>query len=304
MSWKNLKTFAIIVLLIMNVFFGTEVYRQYKRMNYYSEKEISSVTELLSESGIYVNEDILRAKKLSIPAYMRTSSDVELLSALRLFGNVSRSGEKYIVSNGYKTWSFGNDGSFEYRSAENVSMPVSLIESGTVSAVFMIDEYTERLEAAMNGIICFDNINALPANKGAKPSHAELYRLYTDRDTGYYVAMFLQYTDKMQTSQAFYLLIDENGEVLSGEGSISLLLPNEKLKTDCVDLLTVFFDEKRWADAYFSSGKTGRLLLSELYYSYDIYRLSDGSEYYVPTVNLIYSDGTVHSYNMIDGIKK
>ena len=90
MSWKNLKTFAIVVLLIMNVFFGTEVYRQYKRMNYYSEKEINSVTELLSESGIYVNEDILRAKKLSIPAYMRTSSDVELLSALRLFGNVSR----------------------------------------------------------------------------------------------------------------------------------------------------------------------------------------------------------------------
>ena len=62
MSWKNLKTFAIVVLLIMNVFFGTEVYRQYKRMNYYSEKEINSVTELLSESGIYVNEDILRAK--------------------------------------------------------------------------------------------------------------------------------------------------------------------------------------------------------------------------------------------------
>ena len=64
MSWKNLKTFAIVVLLIMNVFFGTEVYRQYKRMNYYSEKEINSVSELLSESGIYVNEDILRAKKL------------------------------------------------------------------------------------------------------------------------------------------------------------------------------------------------------------------------------------------------
>lgn len=304
MSWKNLKTFAIAVLLVMNVFFGTEVYRQYKRMNYYSEKEISSVTELLSESGIYVSGDILSAKKTSTPAYMRTRTEGELLSALRLFGNVSRDGEKYTVSDGYKTWTFGSDGSFEYRAAEDVLMPVSLIESGAVSAVFMIDDYAERLEGTMERLICFSDISSLPANKGAKPSHAELYRLYTDRDTGHCVAMFLQYTDKMQTSQAFYLLIDENGEVLSGEGSISLLLPNEKLKTDCVDLFTVLFDEKRWADSYFSSVGSGMLSLSELYYSYDVYRLSNGAEYYVPIVNLIYSDGTVHSYNMIDGIKK
>lgn len=304
MSWKNLKTFAIAVLLIMNVFFGTEVYRQYKRMNYYSEKEISSVTELLSESGISVNEDILRAKKISVPAYMRTSEEAELLSALRLFGNVSRDGEKYTASGDCGKWSFGSDGSFEYRAAEDAPMPVSLMESGTVSAVFMIDKYTEKLETAMKSIICFDDINALSANKGAKPSHAELYRLYTDRDTGYYIAMFLQYMGEMQTSRAFYLLVNEAGEVLSGEGSISLLLPDEKLKTDCVDLLTVLFDEKRWADVYLSSGRTGRLSLSELYYSYDIYRLGDNPEYYVPTVNLIYSDGTVRSYNMIDGIKK
>ena len=52
MSWKNLKTFAIVVLLIMNVFFGMEVYSQYTSMNYYSEKEINSVTELLSERAI------------------------------------------------------------------------------------------------------------------------------------------------------------------------------------------------------------------------------------------------------------
>ncbi len=304
MSWKNLKTFAIVVLLIMNVFFGTEVYRRYKKMNYYSEKEISSVTELLSESGISVGEDILRARKVSAPAYMRASEEAEFLSALRLFGNVSRDGEKYTVSGDCGKWNFGSDGSFEYRAADDAPMPVSVMESGTVSAVFMIDRYTEKLEAAMKSAICFDDINSLSANKGAKPSHAELYRLYTDRDTGNYIAMFLQYTGRIQTSQAFYLLVNESGEVLSGEGSISLLLPDEKLKTDCVDLLTVLFDEKRWADVYLSSGTAGRLSLSELYYSYDIYRTGEGLEYYVPTVNLIYSDGTVHSYNMIDGIKK
>ena len=155
-----------------------------------------------------------------------------------------------------------------------------------------------------------ESINALPQNKKAEKTSASLYRLYVTDDGKYFVSVFLQYIGKMQTSQAFSLVIDADGNVVSGNGTFSLLLPTEKLKTDCVDLLTILFDEKRWADEYFSQPaqsteqKKNGLELSALYYSYDVYHAANGAEYYVPVINLIYSDGTSHSYNLIDGVKK
>lgn len=307
MSWKNLKIFAIAVLLVMNVFFGIEVRWQYKRMNYYSESEIASVGKLLSESGLSVGEKYLRAKKVSVPAYMRNYGEEELALAVgALFGDVSRDGEELVAQGG--SYRFSQNGTFEYRSAQGVVMPTALISSDDISAIFMLDNYSEKLEAAMEKAMRTGDINSLPQNKKAEKTSARLYRLYVTDDGKYYAAMFLQYIGKMQTSQAFYLVIDAGGNVISGEGEFSLLLPTEKLKTDCVDLLTVLFDEKRWADENLPSQSTvaakNRLELSALYYSYDVYRAADGKEYYVPVINLIYSDGTAHSYNMIDGVKK
>lgn len=310
MSWKNLKIFAIAVLFVMNLFFGIEVYMQNKRMNFYSEKEIASVRGLLSESGLQVKEDYLRAKKVSPPAYMRRYGDGELLASVKsVFGNVESDGDALTAVSG-GIYRFGAGDGFEYRSSEDSPLPEEILENGNVSAIFMFDSYSERLEAAMKKVMRIESINALPQNKKAEKTSASLYRLYVTDDGKYFVSVFLQYIGKMQTSQAFSLVIDADGNVVSGNGTFSLLLPTEKLKTDCVDLLTILFDEKRWADEYFSQPaqsteqKKNGLELSALYYSYDVYHAANGAEYYVPVINLIYSDGTSHSYNLIDGVKK
>ena len=121
----------------------------------------------------------------------------------------------------------------------------------------MFDSYSERLETAMKKVMRIESINALPQNKKAEKTSASLYRLYVTDDGKYFVSVFLQYIGKMQTSQAFSLVIDADGNVVSGNGTFSLLLPTEKLKTDCVDLLTILFDEKRSLRSRRSRRKTG-----------------------------------------------
>ena len=311
MSWKNLKTFAIIVLIIMNIFFGIEVNRQYKRAHYYSESEIASVRALMSESGIYIEESYLRAKKVSLPAYKREYKDGATKEAVReVFGSAEADDGKYVAKTASGTYCFFGDGGFEYRREGETEMPRQVIDSSRARQIFILDEYTEKLEAAMKKAMPIEKINSLSQNRKAEKTDAKLYRLFVT-DDGCYAAMFLQYIGGVQSSNAFYMLTDASGNIVSGEGNFSLLLPDEKLKADCADLLTVLFDEKRWADEYFSAqqqkdpaAKKIQLTLSMLYYSYDAYRSADGTEFYVPVINLVYSDGTVNSYNLTDGMKK
>ena len=232
MSWKNLKIFAIAVLFVMNLFFGIEVYMQNKRMNFYSEKEIASVRGLLSESGLQIKEDYLRAKKVSPPAYMRRYGDGELLASVKsVFGNVESDGDALTAVSG-GIYRFGAGDGFEYRSSEDSPLPEEILENGNVSAIFMFDSYSERLETAMKKVMRIESINALPQNKKAEKTSASLYRLYVTDDGKYFVSVFLQYIGKMQTSQAFSLVIDADGNVVSGNGTFSLLLPTEKLNAD------------------------------------------------------------------------
>lgn len=311
MSWKNLKTFATVVLIIMNIFFGAAVNRQYKRAHYYSESEIASVGKLMAESGIYIEESYLRAKKASLPVYKRAYREGATEEAVReIFGSADADNGKYVAKTANGTYCFFGDGGFEYRCNEEVELPRQVIDSGRVRQIFIFDEYTEKLESAMKKAMPIEKINSLPQNRKAEKTDARLYRLFVT-DDGCYAAMFLQYIGGVQSSNAFYMLTDASGSIVSGEGDFSLLLPTEKLRADCADLLTVLFDEKRWADEYFSlqrqkdpAAKKTQLTLSMLYYSYDKYLSADGAEFYVPVINLVYSDGTVNSYNLTDGMKK
>ena len=69
MSWKSLKTLALIILMLLNIVFGISVAVRYAAVNYYSSDEKKLAEELLAESGITVPQSILSAKKRRFSAY-------------------------------------------------------------------------------------------------------------------------------------------------------------------------------------------------------------------------------------------
>ena len=71
MKWKNLKSFAIAVLLVLNVLFGILAYIRYTDENYYDKELTENMTALLSESDIVLAGNALSDKIVKLNARKR-----------------------------------------------------------------------------------------------------------------------------------------------------------------------------------------------------------------------------------------
>ena len=65
MSWKNLKTFLIVMLAMADLFLAVMLIRQ-SNASVYSSESISQIQELLSESGIYADKALLLQKSYEL----------------------------------------------------------------------------------------------------------------------------------------------------------------------------------------------------------------------------------------------
>lgn len=304
MSWKNLKYFAIAVLLIMNVFFGVSVLSQNNKMNHYSGEEIDSVSEILAKSRIYISRNILEEKKAKLSVYTRGFDEEELGRAAEdICGMKPSRGENYFeaVSDG-ETRRFYDDYTFTF-SKDGAVTPENEISAAGTSEIIA----TEAHESYYNGIVDkfmkISSVNSSSVNRGALRTDAVLYRLFYNKSDGLYVATFVQRFGGMTGTNEFHLVFDGE-DVISGSGTFTLLLPKNERRTECTDIVNLLFSEKREADALYGAGEYPIQLVSSVVYEYDVYYDSERLCYYIPVCNLIYSDGTTHSYNLIDGEKR
>lgn len=305
MSWKNLKYFALAVLLIMNVYFGTNVYLQSRSVNYYSDEEIETATALLSASKLYFSRRLLEVKKVSMPvceSEFNREQYKKVISSMLGKSDMSEENGAINVVTDDGQWSFCADYAFEYSTPDSVSPKTALLEEG-VTELITTEEYERFYNKAAGDFISVKRINASSPNRGANKTDARLYRLFYNGSRGIYIAMFLQYIGGIQTKDGFYLTFDGD-KVISGEGCFALILPKTEKTTSGVDLIDLLLREKRALDAQYGDKDRTALMVSSVVYTYDVYSDAGGTRYYVPVCNLIYTDGTTHGYNLVDGKKE
>ena len=79
MSWKNLKTFAIITLLVMDIVFAFFVIERQYSVSYYDDTLIDSAITVFSEGGLHIDRSFLEMKK-KMPSVYTGKIQTELFS--------------------------------------------------------------------------------------------------------------------------------------------------------------------------------------------------------------------------------
>ncbi len=120
MKWKNLKSFAIAVLLVLNVIFGILVYIRYTDENYYDKELIENMTTLLSESDIVLAGNALSDKIVKLNTLVGTVSAAKTADALALMSGASpeSGGESLVCRSGNAVYSHDGKNTFSYRRSD------------------------------------------------------------------------------------------------------------------------------------------------------------------------------------------
>ena len=303
MSWKNLKTLALVILVLLNVIFGVGVAVRYSNANYYSSEERTLATQLLKESGITVPPGILSAKKKNFSAYSRDiSADDVKETAAYVFGreNVELSEGKVEVEYMSGKMTISPDGDIEF-AREKEKLPTEFMRGTRLKEIIQIEESRKEYESLINDFFSIKRFAKARTNRGALKTSLSLYRLMQTEDGGRYVAVFTQNFGGLTGSGRLYVVFD-GSEVMSCDGELVFLLPKKELKTENADLLDLLFKEKRIADEARVSPDAPQMEVSRVYYTYAQY--SDGkSVYYVPVCNILYTEGTLRGYFLTNGEK-
>ena len=296
MSWKNLKTLALVILIVLNVVFGVSVSVRYATVNYYSAEEKKLTKAILAESGITLPSSILSAKKRKLSAYSRNLSADELKETI---GYLYYDKLTALNENVIEKFDVTPEGKMELLYAGEM-LPSEIMNSSVMSEVIRIDEYKDKYEDAANRFFNVKRIAKARANRGALKTELSLYRLMRAAESDISIAVFTQSFGGMTGSGKLYVAFREES-VISCEGELALLLPDVEMKTENADLVDLLFKEKRYFDSI-GGVETRKMTVSGIYYGYMQY-FDGGIAYYVPVCNILYSDGTLHGYFLTNGEK-
>lgn len=302
MSWKTLKLVAIAVLLALDLYFLVNVIIQYNEKNYYSGEEQEMAKNILKSENIYLSDDILSAKKQNRSAYSRDFSSPDLKKLLSgIYGDfaVFSSSTGYYIETGGGILNIEGGGNIDFLTSgwENLSEKLASMQTAEV-------EVTKAYERRFGGIISdffgISKINSSLVNSGALKTEIKIISLSYNVEKGVYIAQVCQSFDGY-SGDGIMLVVISGETVLAAKGHFAYLLPNIRYETVCVDLLDILLGEKRARGKEYAGEPPPPQKIEKIEYSFGIFYDSKGSGYYVPICDLIYSDGTRHSYNLVDG---
>ncbi|MBQ8497614.1 MAG: hypothetical protein IJ489_09200 [Clostridia bacterium] len=297
MSWKNLKIFAIITLLVMDIVFAFFVIERRYSVSYYDDTLIDSAITVFSASDLHVDRSFLEAKKKMPAVYTGKITSTlfsEVTEAMERGGyqiQEDTGGMRFVGET--DEFFFGNDFIFTYISAEGIKLPSVLLEEGLWVALSDGEEKTSVFQTAID----FLKSKALISDTFAHYSY-DISCRYVYRLGGNYIVHLIQSVDGMALESGLYLLISD-GNVTCADGTFSILLPKDKKSAENADLLNILFAEK----AYIASldKNTSDYTVSDISYSYGLYFDSDDTFYLIPLCKITYLNGEERVYNFVSG---
>lgn len=304
MNWKNLKIVAIVVLLIVDLFFLSSLIQREHAANYYDKALIEELEKLFRESSLYVDPEFLEARIVSMPVYrgIFDAQDISKIGEKLAGAGFSQREEPggFRFLRGMDELFIGNDFTLLYFSGDIYEKPSEKFSEGDYEKIGSDSMVTDAVRTAVASF--FEETHLIQKNEREKHAyHYSMTDIYTDGDS--YIAFIYQHFGKNNTENQLTMLI-ENGNVLAADGVFVVSPIEEKLSSECVGLMELLLSEKQALDAdYRESGAVSReiRILDGVRYSYELYFDAAGEFYFVPVCGLIYRDGVEHCYNLISG---
>ena len=290
MSWKNLKTFAIFVLIVANIIVGVVLRQEYIKKNYYDEASIYELERILLKSGIVMPREAFPTKRYDLYVYSAALSDKEMIASASLLTGCSFEND----GAGYK--SVSNDGVYYLQKDFSISYEAEhVLGSDNLKA-----EYDKKRIDQMKKAF-FDSWNHEKLSYSEKTNGSvvspeySIDNLYVDDSVGVYKFDVLEYIDGVKTGNALEVVM--NGEkVVRVSGKITCVFPKTKYSAENCDFFSVMIKEK----SYFESTEAKKtMVVSSIEYAYDMCFDVFGTAYYIPMCHVVYEDGTIHKYDLV-----
>lgn len=299
MSWKSLKTFAIVILLIMDIVLALFAAERKYAVTYYDDALIDSAVSVFSESGIYLDRSFLEKKRISPAVYTGTSSaqvSDEIAEAMAQKGyRFEQNTEGTRFSCEKDEFFFGNDFGFSYFTQNTPQMPTELLENGIWTVLAEGDEKNAVLQTALSFFDAYALSDEQLMRYCYKITCADVYTM-----NGEYIVKLLQCLDGIILENGVYLLISE-GEVRSAEGRLCTVFPTDKKTAENIGVINVLFEEKAYIDGLAEKMGAHGHTVADISYSYGLYFDADGAFYLVPLCRISYTNGEERVYNFVSG---
>ena len=279
MSWRNLKIFALAVLIVINAVFMWLVSTQYSAIGKYTDEEIDNVVKILENNNIHIQKSIIDKEKKSPSAY---EGKIDINKLISIWDDVysNESYELNVMSGRSREGNvaINNDMLFTF---------VSLIRPGKYTFDKELFEpigneaevYLESFRTAVFGDKFFEKVKV----------HLVCTGKYTDENGFEYGKLIGQ---NFKRNCVFI-----GGKMIYAEGLLIALEPNKMLSTDCVDILSVLVKENGRVSNDSPKERTITRIVNGVSYVKNV----KDSYYLVPTYRLIYSDETESVYDAITG---
>ena len=290
MNWKNLKTFAIFVLIVANIIVGIVLRHEYIKKNYYDEASVYELERILLKSGIVMPKEVFPTKRYDLYVYSADLSNKEMIESTFLLTG-------YDFENdgaGYK--SVSNDGVYYLQKDFSVSYEA---EHAFGSHNLKAEYDKKRIDQIKKAFFDFWNQEKLSYSEKLNGSVVSpeylIDNLYVDDSTGVYEFDISEYIDGVKTGNSLEVLM--NGEkVVRVSGKITCVFPKTKYSAENCDLFSVMIKEKSYFE---STGAEKTMVVSSIEYAYDMCFDIFGTAYYIPMCHVVYEDGTIHKYDLV-----
>lgn len=296
MSWKNLKVFAIVTLLVMDIVFAVCVIERKVSVLYYKDSLIDSALTVFAESDLNVDPSFLKKRNLHPAVYLGTPDTAMRKHLTRTMQEKGFSSEEDVggirFSGENGEFFLGDDLTFSYLADAESRSPSAMLKEGFWIAVS--DE--ESLVSATETVKTFLGDYGLLTDSFSKYRYEIICeRIYRLGDQT--VLRCIQYLDGMPLHNGFSLYLD-GGAVVSADGTFALYSPNEKKSADNIGVMNVLFEEKSYIDTLTQDLD---FTLSSISYSYGLYFDADGTFYLIPLCEVTYTNGEKRTYNFVSG---
>lgn len=298
MRWKNLKNFAIVLILIVDLVFAFFIVRRRNAVLYYDASLIDSAIRIFEADGIYVERTWLEARKEMPAVYTGTVSKnlfTNLKNEMVYAGYLTSKDAGGLYFSGKKgDFFFGNDFVFSYEAKNIDAIPSELLVTENYA---LFSDEAQKEEAFRLGMDFLNRymFSYFDAEKFQYSlSFAKLYR----GESGL-ILHLLQSIDGIPFEEGLYFLI-VNGEVVAADGIFAVLFPEEKKMGENVGLMNIFFAEKAYWDAI-GKDPDGAHIVSDISYSYGLYFDAESTYYLIPLCKITYQSGETRTYNFISG---
>lgn len=305
MSWKKLKTFAIVMLVLMDAVFLFLILQRHDRATHYDDALIDSATAIFRESELYVDRAFLSKKHVSLPVYTGTSDPDAMLfspvvSAIEKAGyEVKDEPGDIYCKNAVGEFYFGDDFGFYYAEKGRYDRPSDLLATERYIRLTEDNAYRQSSMRIVNTFLeKYAFLSAETARYGYEVAYTDVYSSGVN-----YIVTLSQSIEGVPVHERICVMVS-GGRVVSADGIFATFVPTKREKAETVDIMNILFTEKAHLDAVYRAGGSFSytpMVLTEVSYSYAVYFDTNGEFYFVPLCEVRYANGESRTYNCVSG---